>query len=196
MPCLPRIWLPTDCLSPFQIFLSFFSPLPHSHFSSLSIQDRHSWFGRDQHPLLLWSVSSITATPRLHCLSTQRTNSGAKRPLLDISCLFVTPHRLFLALRFSLPARTMSRRSRGVWSGLTALSILVLVQWAGSCWAMTLNSVPLRPVPDAPLRVEDEDPVLHRHKRNWVWNQFFVLEEYTGDDPLYVGKVSQLYKSK
>lgn len=55
---------------------------------------------------------------------------------------------------------------------------------------MTLNSVPLRPVPDA-LRVEDEDMVLRRHKRNWVWNQFFVLEEYTGDDPLYVGKVSQ-----
>lgn len=30
---------------------------------------------------------------------------------------------------------------------------------------------------------------LPRQKRNWVWNQFFVLEEYTGADPLYVGKV-------
>lgn len=29
----------------------------------------------------------------------------------------------------------------------------------------------------------------HRLKRSWVWNQFFVLEEYTGTDPLYVGKV-------
>lgn len=29
-----------------------------------------------------------------------------------------------------------------------------------------------------------------RTKRSWVWNQFFVLEEYTGSDPLYVGKVS------
>ncbi|XP_041103122.1 cadherin-7-like [Polyodon spathula] len=28
-----------------------------------------------------------------------------------------------------------------------------------------------------------------RLKRSWVWNQFFVLEEYTGDDPLYVGKL-------
>jgi cadherin 20 type 2 len=28
-----------------------------------------------------------------------------------------------------------------------------------------------------------------RSKRSWVWNQFFVLEEYTGTDPLYVGKV-------
>ncbi|XP_005998735.2 cadherin-20 isoform X1 [Latimeria chalumnae] len=29
----------------------------------------------------------------------------------------------------------------------------------------------------------------HRVKRGWVWNQFFVLEEYTGTDPLYVGKL-------
>uniref|UniRef100_A0A8C4HP61 Cadherin 7 n=1 Tax=Dicentrarchus labrax TaxID=13489 RepID=A0A8C4HP61_DICLA len=37
----------------------------------------------------------------------------------------------------------------------------------------------------------DPDPweVLHRHKRSWVWNQFFVLEEYTGNEPLYVGKL-------
>ncbi|KAF5900389.1 cadherin-7 isoform X1, partial [Clarias magur] len=83
----------------------------------------------------------------------------------------------------------MSTGSRGVWSGLTAVSMLVLVQWAGNCWSMTLNSVPLRPIPDASLRIKDEDLVLYRHKRNWVWNQFFVLEEYTGDDPLYVGKL-------
>lgn len=34
--------------------------------------------------------------------------------------------------------------------------------------------------------------VLHRHRRSWVWNQFFVLEEYTGNEPLYVGKVSHV----
>ncbi|XP_069476893.1 cadherin-7 isoform X1 [Ambystoma mexicanum] len=28
-----------------------------------------------------------------------------------------------------------------------------------------------------------------RSKRSWVWNQFFVLEEYQGTDPLYVGKL-------
>ncbi|XP_028593266.2 cadherin-7 isoform X2 [Podarcis muralis] len=28
-----------------------------------------------------------------------------------------------------------------------------------------------------------------RTKRSWVWNQFFVLEEYMGNDPLYVGKL-------
>lgn len=33
-------------------------------------------------------------------------------------------------------------------------------------------------------------PLLQRVKRGWVWNQFFVLEEYTGLEPLYIGKVS------
>ncbi|KAF4084592.1 hypothetical protein AMELA_G00107880 [Ameiurus melas] len=30
---------------------------------------------------------------------------------------------------------------------------------------------------------------LRREKRGWVWNQFFVLEEYAEDKPLYVGKL-------
>ncbi|KAK2859734.1 hypothetical protein Q5P01_004354 [Channa striata] len=31
--------------------------------------------------------------------------------------------------------------------------------------------------------------LLKRVKRGWVWNQFFVLEEYTGLEPLYIGKL-------
>uniref|UniRef100_A0A8C5WMZ9 Uncharacterized protein n=1 Tax=Laticauda laticaudata TaxID=8630 RepID=A0A8C5WMZ9_LATLA len=30
---------------------------------------------------------------------------------------------------------------------------------------------------------------MHRTKRGWMWNQFFLLEEYTGPDTQYVGKV-------
>ncbi|XP_022077605.2 cadherin-7-like isoform X1 [Acanthochromis polyacanthus] len=30
---------------------------------------------------------------------------------------------------------------------------------------------------------------LRRRRRSWVWNQFFILEEYMGDEPLYVGKL-------
>ncbi|XP_026883240.2 cadherin-20 [Electrophorus electricus] len=30
---------------------------------------------------------------------------------------------------------------------------------------------------------------LRRAKRGWVWNQFFVLEEYTEQKPLYIGKL-------
>ncbi|XP_070798005.1 cadherin-22 [Pituophis catenifer annectens] len=32
-------------------------------------------------------------------------------------------------------------------------------------------------------------PSAGRVKRGWVWNQFFVVEEYTGTEPLYVGKI-------
>lgn len=61
-------------------------------------------------------------------------------------------------------------------------------------WAlMDLTSTVLSstPMPGAELETLFSDrPQSHlRSKRSWVWNQFFVLEEYTGTDPLYVGKV-------
>ncbi|KAF4084925.1 hypothetical protein AMELA_G00111800 [Ameiurus melas] len=34
-----------------------------------------------------------------------------------------------------------------------------------------------------------ENGSFQRVKRGWVWNQFFVLEEYMGSDPQYVGKL-------
>ena len=38
--------------------------------------------------------------------------------------------------------------------------------------------------------------ILHRQKRGWMWNQFFLLEEYTGSDYQYVGKVSLCWNGK
>ncbi|XP_022531338.2 cadherin-22 [Astyanax mexicanus] len=39
-------------------------------------------------------------------------------------------------------------------------------------------------------RTSEKSTVSHeRVKRGWVWNQFFVVEEYTGTEPLYVGKI-------
>uniref|UniRef100_A0A803T5G7 Cadherin 9 n=1 Tax=Anolis carolinensis TaxID=28377 RepID=A0A803T5G7_ANOCA len=35
---------------------------------------------------------------------------------------------------------------------------------------------------------KDHGKALHRSKRGWMWNQFFLLEEYTGPDTQYVGK--------
>lgn len=37
----------------------------------------------------------------------------------------------------------------------------------------------------------DGGRVLQRSKRGWMWNQFFLLEEYTGNDHQYVGKVTR-----
>ncbi|CAM4512977.1 cadherin-9 [Caretta caretta] len=36
---------------------------------------------------------------------------------------------------------------------------------------------------------QDDGKTLHRSKRGWMWNQFFLLEEYTGPDTQYVGKL-------
>lgn len=57
---------------------------------------------------------------------------------------------------------------------------------------------PLQPQPQQTLATEPRENVIHlpgqqshfhRVKRGWVWNQFFVLEEYMGSEPQYVGKV-------
>ncbi|KAI1888844.1 hypothetical protein AGOR_G00172960, partial [Albula goreensis] len=36
---------------------------------------------------------------------------------------------------------------------------------------------------------EDDGRILRRSKRGWMWNHFFLLEEYTGTDYQYVGKL-------
>ncbi|XP_071409255.1 cadherin-12 [Pithys albifrons albifrons] len=57
---------------------------------------------------------------------------------------------------------------------------------------------PLHPQPQEILEAETRENVVpvpgrrssaQRVKRGWVWNQFFVLEEYMGSEPQYVGKL-------
>uniref|UniRef100_A0A8C7EDF0 Cadherin 12 n=1 Tax=Nothoprocta perdicaria TaxID=30464 RepID=A0A8C7EDF0_NOTPE len=57
---------------------------------------------------------------------------------------------------------------------------------------------PLHPQPQQTLEAEPRENVVpvpgrrssaQRVKRGWVWNQFFVLEEYMGSEPQYVGKL-------
>ncbi|XP_069816336.1 cadherin-20 [Dendropsophus ebraccatus] len=45
------------------------------------------------------------------------------------------------------------------------------------------------PVGEFDDKSQNKQLLHNRLKRSWVWNQFFVLEEYTGTDPLYVGKL-------
>lgn len=45
-----------------------------------------------------------------------------------------------------------------------------------------------------PSRLSDEQRVLNRSKRGWVWNQMFVLEEFSGPEPILVGRVSCVSK--
>ncbi|XP_041488083.1 cadherin-12 isoform X1 [Microtus oregoni] len=57
---------------------------------------------------------------------------------------------------------------------------------------------PLQPQPQQTVATQSKENVIHlpgrqphfqRVKRGWVWNQFFVLEEYMGSEPQYVGKL-------
>nr|XP_055229075.1 cadherin-22 isoform X2 [Gorilla gorilla gorilla] len=81
---------------------------------------------------------------------------------------------------------------RGLRAGVTlspALLLLLLLllppppTLLGRLWAAGT------PSPSAPGARQDSALGAGRVKRGWVWNQFFVVEEYTGTEPLYVGKI-------
>ncbi|XP_068956463.1 cadherin-9 isoform X3 [Petaurus breviceps papuanus] len=66
-------------------------------------------------------------------------------------------------------------------------------------WTCMLHVVDLTPLEERMNRYlkrertislsEDHGKILRRTKRGWMWNQFFLLEEYTGTDTQYVGKL-------
>ncbi|TNN55726.1 Cadherin-20 [Liparis tanakae] len=74
-------------------------------------------------------------------------------------------------------------------SGLCGALALVALLW-GCCWGLEPGGAgdPDTSPETSPHSDPDPREALHRHKRSWVWNQFFVLEEYTANEPLYVGK--------
>ncbi|XP_035656570.1 cadherin-7-like [Oncorhynchus keta] len=74
-----------------------------------------------------------------------------------------------------------------MWSVVSLLTLFLLPLWEMGCSGLSFNSVPLPPV--GTYQRSCEGGAHHRQRRSWVWNQFFVLEEYTGDEPLYVGKL-------
>ncbi|XP_046880265.1 cadherin-7-like isoform X1 [Hypomesus transpacificus] len=84
----------------------------------------------------------------------------------------------------------------GVWRASVTLLVLLLPLWEKACWGVSSISGALEEgesPEDKPHRpwsssLNQRDG-LRRQKRSWVWNQFFVLEEYTGNEPLYVGKL-------
>uniref|UniRef100_A0A4W5PLV3 Cadherin 7 n=1 Tax=Hucho hucho TaxID=62062 RepID=A0A4W5PLV3_9TELE len=66
------------------------------------------------------------------------------------------------------------------------LLALLLPLWELGCWGLISASGGQNHAQHTAVGPWE---MLHRHKRSWVWNQFFVLEEYTGEEPLYVGKL-------
>uniref|UniRef100_A0A4W5MBU4 Cadherin 7 n=1 Tax=Hucho hucho TaxID=62062 RepID=A0A4W5MBU4_9TELE len=70
-----------------------------------------------------------------------------------------------------------------------ALLALLLPLWELGCWGLISASGASGTQNQAQHTAGGPRELLRRHKRSWVWNQFFVLEEYTGEEPLYVGKL-------
>ncbi|KAM4798007.1 cadherin-22, partial [Urocitellus parryii] len=62
-------------------------------------------------------------------------------------------------------------------------ALLLLLPLLGRLWAAG------SPAPSSAPGARQEAAQAGRVKRGWVWNQFFVVEEYTGTEPLYVGKI-------
>lgn len=74
----------------------------------------------------------------------------------------------------------------GAWTLLAALGLLSCCSFSWCEASRTSSST-------SGGSTQDQGPSsLERVKRGWVWNQFFVVEEYTGTEPLYVGKVRHL----
>uniref|UniRef100_A0A8B9KGD1 Cadherin-6 n=1 Tax=Astyanax mexicanus TaxID=7994 RepID=A0A8B9KGD1_ASTMX len=62
---------------------------------------------------------------------------------------------------------------------LALLLLLSVPEW---------SSALIRPVPGI-SKAERDGRTLHRTKRGWMWNSFFLLEEWTGSGKQYVGKL-------
>lgn len=84
---------------------------------------------------------------------------------------------------------SMRPRPEGALRAGAALSpvllLLLLLPLLGHLWAASTPA----PSSLSPGTQQDTQLGAGRVKRGWVWNQFFVVEEYTGTEPLYVGKV-------
>uniref|UniRef100_A0A8C6H9C1 Uncharacterized protein n=1 Tax=Mus spicilegus TaxID=10103 RepID=A0A8C6H9C1_MUSSI len=79
--------------------------------------------------------------------------------------------------------------------GSIEIFLRLFVLWAClphfCCPELTFRRTPGIQQMTAEFRAPRSDgKILHRQKRGWMWNQFFLLEEYTGSDYQYVGKVS------
>jgi hypothetical protein len=74
-------------------------------------------------------------------------------------------------------------------AALSPALLLLLPPLLGRLWAAGTPAPASSSSSLSPGARQDSVLGAGRVKRGWVWNQFFVVEEYTGTEPLYVGKV-------
>ncbi|XP_011535391.1 cadherin-24 isoform X1 [Homo sapiens] len=64
--------------------------------------------------------------------------------------------------------------------------VRLLLAWLGGWGCMGRLAAPARAWAGSR---EHPGPALLRTRRSWVWNQFFVIEEYAGPEPVLIGKL-------
>lgn len=64
---------------------------------------------------------------------------------------------------------------------------ILLAMFYVLCLGLPLDALPLNG--QRALRALRGEKLLKRVRRGWMWNQFFLQEEYTGSDYQYIGKV-------
>ncbi|XP_073930985.1 cadherin-22 isoform X2 [Castor canadensis] len=74
-------------------------------------------------------------------------------------------------------------------AALSPALLLLLPPLLGRLWAAGTPAPASSSSSLSPGARQDSVLGAGRVKRGWVWNQFFVVEEYTGTEPLYVGKI-------
>ena len=131
-----------------------------------------------------------------------KSKTASKRTQMWDSFVFF----FFFFFSYSRQKHNCTREERGTCPftnttpGLTMGDRLPLPALAGTLLLVVLGLLTLLPhsILGKPAEEEEEaanagsSALLQRVKRGWVWNQFFVLEEYTGLEPLYIGKVSDV----
>ncbi|XP_036296686.1 cadherin-8 isoform X1 [Pipistrellus kuhlii] len=82
-----------------------------------------------------------------------------------------------------------------LWEALWDLWTPLLILWI-TLLPPCVYSAPTTPAPALMSgsrlelsRLSEEQRVLNRSKRGWVWNQMFVLEEFSGPEPILVGRL-------
>ncbi|KAJ8010275.1 hypothetical protein DPEC_G00073310 [Dallia pectoralis] len=107
--------------------------------------------------------------------------SKAQKAMPDSVMLHSSVQRNSLVIQNNLPVG-LDTMITNRYLGLVMLSIL---------W--TTTAMPVAPENTGnllgTLPEKDDGRILQRSKRGWMWNQFFLLEEYTGNDNQYVGKL-------
>ncbi|XP_026793537.3 cadherin-8 [Pangasianodon hypophthalmus] len=78
---------------------------------------------------------------------------------------------------------------RDVWTRILLAWITCVCFGSSAPFVNQSQSLETRPSSESETSKPEGRRVLHRAKRGWVWNQMFVLEEFSGPDPILVGRL-------